>query len=143
MIRRRDHHFIMTVKYSHWILLGSCWARGIGYKMRCTSGDGPFSFWCQADSSCRRTAGKHRLSLAFARCHAGRCRKPHARTPKQCANGRRQFNREAGEMLERAEAVESAQLKNDAERSEDEHPLSSICINVRWPVQWPPSTSEP
>jgi len=67
------------------------------------------------------------------------CRKMH----KQCANSRRQFNREAGEMLERAEAVESAQLKNDAERSEDEHPLSSVCINVRWPVQWLPSTSEP
>lgn len=29
-------------------------------------------------------------------------------------------------MLERAEAVESAQLKNDAERSEDEHPQSSF-----------------
>ena len=80
---------------------------------------------------------RRRLSLAFARCHA------HARIPRQCANNRRQFNREAGGMLERAEAVESAQLKNDAERSEDEHPLSSVCINVRWPVQWPPSTSEP
>ena len=66
------------------------------------------------------------LAQPFARCHAGRCREPHARTPKQCANSRQQFNREAGGMLERAEAVESAQLKNDAERSEDEHPQSSF-----------------